>query len=66
MSGTYNILCAILEELQAIHNILEQPQKRVSKKDKKSIEKRIIDRPLLEPQNSMMMERKETNGGKEK
>lgn len=36
------------------------------KKDKKSIEKRIIDRPLLEPQNSMMMERKETNGGKEK
>lgn len=39
MSGTYNILCAILEELQAIHNILEQPQKRVSKKDKKSIEK---------------------------
>lgn len=36
-------------------------KKRVSKKDKKSIEKRIIDRPLLEPQNSMMMERKETN-----
>ena len=58
MSSTYNVLCAILEELQAIHNIMEQPKKRVSKKDKKSIEKRIIDRPLLEPQNSMMMERK--------
>lgn len=64
MSDTYNVLCAILKELQSIRNILEQPQKRVSKKDKKSFEKRIIDRPLLEPQNSMMMERKETNGGK--
>lgn len=61
MSSTYNVLCAILKELQSIHNILEQPKKRVSKKDKKSIEKRIIDRPLLEPQNSMMMKRKETN-----
>lgn len=27
MSGTYNVLCAILKELQAIHNILE-PSKR--------------------------------------
>ena len=61
MYDTYNVLYSILKELQSIHNILEQPKKRVSKKDKKRIEKRIIDRPLLEPQNSMMMERKETN-----
>ena len=61
MYDTYNVLYSILEEIQAIHNILEQPKKRVTKKDKKSFEKRIIDRPLLEPQNSMMMERKETN-----
>jgi hypothetical protein len=64
MYDTYNVLYSILKELQSIRNILEQPQKRVSKKDKKSFEKRIIDRPILEPQNSMMMERKETNGGK--
>lgn len=64
MNDTYNVLYSILEELQAIRNILDQPKKRVPKKDKKSFEKRIIDRPLLEPQNSMMMERKETNGGK--
>lgn len=61
MYDTYNVLYSILKELQSIHNILEQPQKRVSKKDKKSFEKRIIDRPLLEPQNSMMMEREEIN-----
>jgi hypothetical protein len=61
MNDTYNVLYSILEELQAIRNILDQPQKRVTKKDKKSFEKRIIDRPLLEPQNSMVMERKETN-----
>lgn len=61
MYDTYNVIYSILKELQSIRNILEQPQKRVSKKDKKSFEKRIIDRPLLEPQNSMMMERKETN-----
>ena len=61
MYDTYNVLYSILKELQAIRNILEQPQKRVSKKDKKSFEKRIIDRPLLEPQNSMVMERKEIN-----
>lgn len=64
MYDTYNVLYSILKELQSIRNILEQPQKRVSKKDKKSFEKCIIDRPLLEPQNSMMMERKENNGGK--
>ena len=61
MYDTYNVLYSILKELQSIRNILEQPQKRVSKKDKKSFEKRIIDRPLLEPQNSMMMEREEIN-----
>lgn len=61
MYDTYNVLYSILKELQAIRNILEKPQKRVTKKDKKSFEKRIIDRPLLEPQNSMVMERKEIN-----
>ena len=28
MSGTYNVLCAILKELQAIHNVLEPSKKK--------------------------------------
>lgn len=46
MSGTYNVLCTILKELQAIHNILEpSKKKRIFESDiaGKSISKSVSD-----------------------
>lgn len=46
VSGTYNVLCAILKELQAIHNILEPSKKKrifETNIDGKSISKCVSD-----------------------
>lgn len=46
MSGTYNVLCAILKELQAIRSILEPSKKKrifETDIDKKTISKCVYD-----------------------
>ena len=42
MNDTYNVFYSILEELQAIHNIMEQPKKRVSKKIRKASKNALL------------------------
>lgn len=56
MRSTYNVLCAILKELQAIHNILEPSKKKrifETNIDGKSILKCVSDGIASAVQNSI-------------